>query len=345
MRVNSRKFPGTTHELDNARRLRRTVGNISPYPEFRPTRFPHADIIYRLLLTLYRRCICCYLSGGLVNYLAGFFTPYKAVSLLVALTDDDILNILFQRTEIAFTLFHIDDFRFELESDDGMDILHYRVSYRDDVAITVTCIGVDSRDCGPCSNLDFVYFMWTHFERFGFRKHAVTLLPPDLANPQSSDDFPLMRCLTDHRALSDGWRDSSNCTDCVATYHDAVRDICQCRAPTEEEGCACTICRRQPPSLRHAALHMVRQIYNVERFVLTVNTANEEYRFAVSSNSVHAGNLLPPGYPLVGIWFRCDPARFESKFHEDCSGLGSWWWGLYEPNFRDADHSFRGFVQ
>jgi hypothetical protein len=45
MRINGRTFPGTTHELDNARRLRRTVGNISPYPEFRPTLFPHADIM------------------------------------------------------------------------------------------------------------------------------------------------------------------------------------------------------------------------------------------------------------------------------------------------------------
>jgi hypothetical protein len=64
----------------------------------------------------------------------------------------------FQRAEIAFTLFHIDDdFRFEFLSDDGRDILHYRVSYRDDFAITVTCVGVDSRDCGPCSNLVPLY--------------------------------------------------------------------------------------------------------------------------------------------------------------------------------------------
>jgi hypothetical protein len=132
-----------------------------------------------------------------------------------------------------------------------------------------------------------------------------------------------MRCLTDHRALSDGWRDSGNCTECVAIYRDAVRGLCVCRAPTEE-GCACTICRRQPPSLRLTALHMVRQIYNVELFVLTVHTAYEESRFAVSSKRFRAGNLLPPEYPLVRIWFRCDPARFESKFHEECSGHGSW---------------------
>jgi hypothetical protein len=239
--------------------------------------------------------------------------------------------ILFQHTEIAFTLFHIDDFRFELISDDGMDILHYRISYKDDFANTVTCVAVDSRDCDTCSKLDFVYFMWAHFERFGFRKHVIALLPPDLDNPQSYD-LPLMHCLSHHSALTDGWRDSSNCTDCVATYPDAVRDLCQCRAPTEE-GCACTICRRQPSSLRLAALHMVRQIYKVERFVLTVHTTYEEYRFDVTSNSVRAGNLLPPEYPLVRIWFRCDPARFESKFHEDCSGQGSWRGGCTSRTF------------
>jgi hypothetical protein len=241
MRVNGRNFPGNTNELDNARRLRRTVGNVSPYPDFRPTRFPHEEIIYRLLLTLYQRNICCYLSGGLAYYLVGIFTSYGAMSLFVALTNNDILDILFQRIEIAFTLFHIGDFRFELISDDGMDVLHYRVSYRDGFAITVTCVGVDSRDCGPSSNLDFVYFMWANFERFGFRKHVVTLLPPNLDTAQSYD-LPIMRCLTDHRALSDGWRDSGKCTDCVAIYRDAVRGLCLCRAPTEE-GCACTICR------------------------------------------------------------------------------------------------------
>jgi hypothetical protein len=82
---------------------------------------------------------------------------------------------------------------------------------------------------------------------------------------------------------------------------------------------------RQPPSLRLSALHMVCQIYNVERFVLSANTTYEEYRFAVTSNRVRAGNLLPSEYPLVRIWFRCDSARFESKFHEECSGAGSWW--------------------
>jgi hypothetical protein len=85
MRVNGREFPGTTHELNNARQLRRTVGTFSLYPEFLPIRFPHQDIIYHFLLTLYHRKICCYLTGELVYYSAGILNSYRAMSLFVAL--------------------------------------------------------------------------------------------------------------------------------------------------------------------------------------------------------------------------------------------------------------------
>jgi hypothetical protein len=190
MLVNGRNFPGTTYELDNARRLRRTVGNVSPYPDFRPTRFPHEDIIYRLLLTLYQRNICCYQSGGLVYYLAGIFTSYGAMSLFMALTNNDILDILFQRTEIAFTLFHIGHFRFELISDDGMDVTHYRVSYRDGFAITVTCVGVDSRDCGPSSNFDFYISCGQISNGSGFVNMSSPSFPLT-STPHNPRTFPL----------------------------------------------------------------------------------------------------------------------------------------------------------
>jgi hypothetical protein len=129
MRVNGRTFPATSHELHNARRLRRTVGNFLPYPEFLPTLFPHEDIVYHLLLTLCRRNICCYLTGGFVYYLAVIFNSYRAMCLYVVLTDHGLLDILFQRTEIMYTLFYIDDFRFQLTEEEETDMVHYRVSW------------------------------------------------------------------------------------------------------------------------------------------------------------------------------------------------------------------------
>jgi hypothetical protein len=126
------------------------------------------------------------------------------MSLFVALTNIYLLDT-FQRTQIAFTLFHI-DFRFTLlEAEEG-DLVHYRVTYGNTFDITVTVFGVDSRDCGPDLNLDFVSFMWHNFERFGLRTHAVTLLPPDVSTTFSLPlmDLPFMRCLSDHKALSGG---------------------------------------------------------------------------------------------------------------------------------------------
>jgi hypothetical protein len=245
------------------------------------------------------------------------------MSFYVALTNVDLLDIIFQRAEVIFTLFHIDDFRFTFIGAEEGDTILYRVTYGNNFDITLTLFGVNSRDCGPDSNLDLVYFMWQHFERFGLRKHVITLLSLDVKTfSLPLMNLPLMRCLTDHRALSDGWRDSGNCDDCVVIYRDAIRDLCQCRAPTEE--CACEICRRQPPSLRLTALHKIRLMYNVERFQLTANTTYEEYVFAVMSDNARVANLLPIEYPMIRIWFRCGPVRFETKFHKECPGEGSW---------------------
>ena len=107
-------FPGTTSELDNARRLLQNVGRISPYPEFLPVRFPHRDIIFLLLLCLHEHGVCCFLSGGFVIYIAGLYTSYRYASMFVALTDIDLLQIIFQRYEYTVTVFTVDDFTIRL---------------------------------------------------------------------------------------------------------------------------------------------------------------------------------------------------------------------------------------
>jgi hypothetical protein len=75
------------------------------------------------------------------------------MSLFVALTNVDLLDILFQRAEITFTLFHIDDFRFPLIEAEESDMIHYRARYGNNFDITLTLLAQDSRDCGPDSNL------------------------------------------------------------------------------------------------------------------------------------------------------------------------------------------------
>jgi len=204
MRINNKIFQGTTNDLVHARQLWRTVGNVSPYTEFLSVRFPNRDLVYLFLLTLYNCNICCYMTGGFVYYIVGIFHSYVTTSLFIALTDVNILDVIFQCSENVNHVFPHRRFSVSLPQHHWGRYKVYRVTYGTTFELYLTCYGVDSRDCGPKSNLDLIHFMWQHFERFGFRKHVITLLPSDYREHFS---VPLMRCLRDRRALSDGWRD------------------------------------------------------------------------------------------------------------------------------------------
>jgi hypothetical protein len=104
----------------------------------------------------------------------------------------------------------------------------------------IAVFGVDTtRLCGPLSNVDFVHFMWDNSRRFNYKKYAMTLFP------LSTSSLPRLTCLKYYRAESDGWRDSSNCNDCVESHVATLRPFLPCLPDV----CSCSICKRQPPSL------------------------------------------------------------------------------------------------
>jgi hypothetical protein len=89
------------------------------------------------------------------------------------------------------------------------DICTYRVRFGP--FSTVFClIGIDAASrCVYRSDVDFVHFIWDHFERFSTRKFAITLLPSDnVAAPLNRySALPAttkLVYLKYYRALSDG---------------------------------------------------------------------------------------------------------------------------------------------
>jgi hypothetical protein len=216
MLVNGRSFDGSTHYVDGARRVRSIVGNASPFTEFLPIRFPHVYFLYLLLVSIFARGICCHIAGPFVCFVAGVLQSCRTVTVYVALTDHPALNLIFQRVPLPIEDFTVEElFGFDLRFvDDEYDIVSYIIRF-ENVHIAVTFYGIDVRECGPRSNVDFIHFIWKNFERFNFRKYAVTL------NPSDNDcELPMMRFLKDYSADSEGWRDFGNCSEYLLQYQD-----------------------------------------------------------------------------------------------------------------------------
>jgi hypothetical protein len=318
MLVNGCSCNGSSHHLDCARCMRSIVGNALPYTEFLPIRFPHKETIYLFLISFSKRDICGHLAGPFVCFLAGVIESYRTVTVYVVSMDHPLLNLIFQRGPVPTPNFTVNAFDFELiVVDDEYDIIVYNIRFGD-ITMAFGFYGIDSLNCGPNSNIDFIHFIWQTFERFNFRKCAIALIPSE-----NNCELPIMCCLRDYRANSEGWRDFGNCSECVLQYRDYIRPFSNCRALAAP--CSSNICNRQPPSLRDSALHTIfLQVVDISRFELTVYTTYDEYPYAVRSDRPSFAALLPPKYPAVCIQFKYDPTNFALKFHTHCPGAGPW---------------------
>jgi hypothetical protein len=273
------------------------------------------EILYLFLEFFFSHGICCHPAGPFVAFLAGVLEFFRSVNVYVALTDHPLLNLVFQRVPVPIPNFTVDAFDYELTYiDDVYDILMY-VRFLD-MNVEFSSYGIDSLNCGPDSNIDFIHFAWLTFERYNFRNCVVALIPSD-----DNSEPPMMRYLRDYRANSEGWRDFGNCADCVTVYRDYMRPFSNCRAPAAL--CSCNICNRQPLSLRDSAFHTIFQQIDISRFELTPHTTYDEYAYTVRSNRASVDGL-PPEYPAVRLWFMYDPSNFNLKTHAECPGAGQW---------------------
>jgi len=134
------------------------------------------------------------------------------------------------------------------------DTCFYRVRLGPFNAI-LCLIGIDADSrCNYSSNVDFVHFIWDHFERFPNRKFAITILPshkvPAPLNLSSAlPSSTKLVYLKYYRALSDGLcLDKQNCNRCMDKNRLSLQLLCGCQRSVGD--CSCIACKTQPPSLR-----------------------------------------------------------------------------------------------
>jgi len=323
MLLNGAAFEGTYAYLLTDRRLKKLTGasNASCISQFRPVVFPHARMIYKLLLTLHNYHLCCFLTGALALFVAGKLDAYDGITIFVAMTDTrttPALCWLLQHLKAPPPWsFAIEDFMFTLTNDDAadMNMFHYEMSY-EDVRLPVSFVGVDTvRQCCPLSNVDLVHFVWENFIRFTYKKIALVL------SPRCSDAPPELLFVKHYRVDSDGWKDKALCDSCVECHRVMLRPFHACDG---SDDCACEICRRRPPTLAACAQHVLfNDTLHLHRFRLDVHTTHVRYVRAARSNRVPRERLLPPEAPSIIVSFYYD-VDSPFRFHRDCAGAESW---------------------
>jgi hypothetical protein len=152
MIINGRAFEGTCdYELTDRRLTECTGTTISCIPTFHPIGFPHARVVFNLLLVLYRYKLCCFLTRTYALYVTGRLTSFDGLTTFVALNDlhvSPVLMWLFQRispgvtnfvlnNDLQFTLLHADE--------EHEDLFHYRMLY-DNITLQVSFFGIDTTE-------------------------------------------------------------------------------------------------------------------------------------------------------------------------------------------------------
>jgi hypothetical protein len=165
----------------------------------------------------------------------------------------DISIVLQFRRTLAFS-FGSSDFLL-LSDHTTPDAIFYAVKFGVEVA-TVRFILIDSRKaCGPRSNMDLVHFIWDTYTYF-CSNYAVVML--QLSQETSRVVY------TRHHMAEIGGGDSRTCLLCSDFEDDPlVLYGQQCHAPNR---CSCTLCVRQPLSLKSAASKIVFSMYNLSKF-------------------------------------------------------------------------------
>lgn len=314
-------FEATTVYYDTYRALRATPAHVATFAEFRPLPSRARDVMIRFLRVLFGYNVCCFLGGSVVNYVAGSIPAFTGAVLYIAMDVQVPLQRFLLQRELTHTLLIGRDFQLHLlQIIWELDCFIY-VLICESFSIPLAIYGIDHTApvCDPRSNVDLVHYVWEYVELLPCRRYAMALVPS--FDPTVSP-HPRMFYLAHHRVESDGYTLRHNCRHCEITHRAAAQSFFSCRAP---EACSCTMCCRRPPSLRAAATRVVYTLtFNLERFVLSVDTTYNEYVYAANSGQVNAMSLLPPTYPDVVVCFYYHRTTPLLWMHRRCPGAGPW---------------------
>jgi hypothetical protein len=165
MKLNGKSFNGSTIYLATAQHLRSAAGNTSWFTEFTLTRCPLPATLHLFMSELFRHCYVASFRGHSCTFRLGVLNSSKGPTLFVALTDINLINLIFKRGVIPIPTFRINDFKFPLvESLPDDDLFVYEIT-KDAFCMLFFVFGVDvPTRCVPLCNLDFIHLVWQRFE-------------------------------------------------------------------------------------------------------------------------------------------------------------------------------------
>ena len=133
----------------------------------------------------------------------------------------------------------------------------YYIRHGGDEIILGIVIISSALNCGPRSNIDLTYNVWTTFD-FYCTNYAIVVLP----SQTPGDKIVYVR----HFLAEIGGETTRHCGRCLCMINDSLPyyDF-GCRQP---EKCTCVLCCMQPPSLKSAASEVVFRMCNKEKLRL-----------------------------------------------------------------------------
>ena len=207
MLLKDKMFPSSNSYVDKYAELRAIASCGSWFTEFQPVRFPNFQNFNQLLFLFLQQGLCFSFTGPLVVVIMDFINSFIAVSFIMILNEHLTIRLIFQKDQNVIQNFNISSVWFELvQVLNDSCIYRVRTGY---FGILMNFYGIDADSrCEYRSNVDFVHFVWEHFERFPIRTFAITVLPLDNApTPLRLEDTRFLY-LKHYRAFSDGrWKD------------------------------------------------------------------------------------------------------------------------------------------
>jgi len=134
-------------------------------------------------------------------------------------------------------------------------LLHYVIRYGgDEIILRIACVE-SVNPCGPRSNMDLIYHVWTTFEYYCCN-YAIVVLP--------SQNFGDKIVYVRHYQAEIGGETTRRCGRCLCMINTTHPDYnFGFRRP---EKCASLLCCKQPLSLKSAASDTVFGMYNKQKF-------------------------------------------------------------------------------
>jgi len=107
MLINGKPFEGTTDYVATDGLLKSCTGasNMTCIAQIVPVVYPHAEMVYKLLVALHSYNLCCFLSGAYALYVAGLFDTFDGITIFIATTDVNVTPILYwllQKIDVPF---------------------------------------------------------------------------------------------------------------------------------------------------------------------------------------------------------------------------------------------------